>query len=360
MSITQYATYELQPRNLNAAEISNPYLVLQELFSYGHLPQLREQLVHWFKTTVTSSFNKKLSNSERGDIITMYEWMEKLIEAVHVIHVSRGGFAKSAACKEQQLQLSASVEENMLALIKLTVQPESIFRFTANGSGSPVFLLIVLSNKTTIPFKQAEALLELACINEQHYTCSVIQSAELHQKLSDGHLFYTSVCTYANRIHDDHAPALPQLPPQKIQDIQNNAMQQLEQACSRAAAFSTGANNYVQKGQLPMAAFMLQQAAEQLLRAAIMILLQQEVKTHAISTLLRHTRCCAPQLDEIFAAGENRQLVALLDKTYTEARYGNLVISIAEVNALQLLVAALFHETEESLGRVIGDLGTRE
>jgi len=359
MSSSKYPTYELQPRHLSAEETANPYLVIQNLFSYGHLPQLREMMVHWFKTTVTGSYNKKLNNEERGDIFGIYEWMEKLLEAVHVIHMNRGGWTKSAAGNEQEIAVSISAEENLISLVKLTVQPESIFRFTPAGTEGPVLLFIVLPNKTTIPFKQAEALLELACIHHRQYHGLVIQSAELHQKLSDGHLFYSVVCTYANRVYDDQAPALPLLPPGKIQEIKTNAIQQLKQACSRAAAFSVGANNYVQKAQLPMAAFMLQQSAEQLLRATIMIGMQQEIKTHAIGSLLRYTRCCAPQLNEIFAGEENRQLIGLLDKAYTEARYGNLAISTNEAGALQLLVATLFHETEECLTQMISSFGNR-
>ncbi len=70
---------------LSKEEISDPYLVLEELFDFAHLPQLRSMLWDWLKATVTGGYNKSLSSRERENILLLYEKVEKLIEAAHVL-----------------------------------------------------------------------------------------------------------------------------------------------------------------------------------------------------------------------------------------------------------------------------------
>lgn len=85
MSIQDYPAAELEPRKLSKEEIANPYEVIGELFSYGNLPQLREALWEWLKLTVSGSYHHE-SRRDRANMLHLYEKMEKLIEAVHIIH----------------------------------------------------------------------------------------------------------------------------------------------------------------------------------------------------------------------------------------------------------------------------------
>ena len=71
---------------LNVAEMKNPQMVIAELFDFADLADVRELLWVWLKTTVTGTYHKELSATERSAIITLYEKIEKLIEASHVIH----------------------------------------------------------------------------------------------------------------------------------------------------------------------------------------------------------------------------------------------------------------------------------
>lgn len=72
--------------HLSKEEMANPYLVIDELFDFAHLPDVQELLWEWLKVTVTGNFHKTLSSSERASIITLYEKLEKLVEAAHVMH----------------------------------------------------------------------------------------------------------------------------------------------------------------------------------------------------------------------------------------------------------------------------------
>lgn len=72
--------------SLNKEESENPQQVLADLFDFAHLPELKQMLWDWLKTTVTGSYNKTLSNRERSTILLLYEYLDKLLEANYQLH----------------------------------------------------------------------------------------------------------------------------------------------------------------------------------------------------------------------------------------------------------------------------------
>ena len=80
MSLLKDAQSESNLHLLNSQEKADPYLVIEELFDFAHLPDIREILWAWLKATVTGSYPKKLTHSERAEILDLYEKLEKLIE----------------------------------------------------------------------------------------------------------------------------------------------------------------------------------------------------------------------------------------------------------------------------------------
>ena len=75
--------------SLTREQISNPELVLAELFDFAHLPELKNLLWEWLKATVTGSYNKTLSKRERASILLLYEYLQKLLEANHLLHIAQ-------------------------------------------------------------------------------------------------------------------------------------------------------------------------------------------------------------------------------------------------------------------------------
>jgi hypothetical protein len=71
-------------------EAENPCLVFYELFDYASLPQLKEGLWLWLKLTVTGGYTKKeFQYNDRANILTLYEHLEKLLEASYLIYSDR-------------------------------------------------------------------------------------------------------------------------------------------------------------------------------------------------------------------------------------------------------------------------------
>lgn len=77
--------WELKPRGLTIEETEKPENVIQELFEYANLPQLRWQLWEAAKTLVAGDFHH-LKSRERSSLIHFYEQLERLIEASYLMH----------------------------------------------------------------------------------------------------------------------------------------------------------------------------------------------------------------------------------------------------------------------------------
>ena len=86
MPLDDYAPYELKPRHLSKEEAADPMQVVHDFFSYGHIPEIREQLWELLKTTVTGNYSKILTRQERSDMVYFYERLQKVIEAIHILH----------------------------------------------------------------------------------------------------------------------------------------------------------------------------------------------------------------------------------------------------------------------------------
>jgi len=88
------------PQNLTEEEIQDPYLVIHDLFDFDHLPGIRELLWDSFKIMITGDYTHT-SDKQKKVLVTVYEKMEKLVEAAHIIHESRCNCAEvKQVCEE--------------------------------------------------------------------------------------------------------------------------------------------------------------------------------------------------------------------------------------------------------------------
>lgn len=75
--------------SLTEHESIDPFLAIDEIFDFAQLPDAKELLWEWLKATVTGTFHKNLSASERYAIISLYEKLNKLLDATHILHTAR-------------------------------------------------------------------------------------------------------------------------------------------------------------------------------------------------------------------------------------------------------------------------------
>lgn len=102
MSASRFPDFELKPRHLDAQEREHPCLVFYRMFSYSHLPNIREDLWNWLVLTVTGGFNSdQYENDLRQNVMLLYEHLQKLIEAAHILHLRQ---------KDEMRQLAYSTD----------------------------------------------------------------------------------------------------------------------------------------------------------------------------------------------------------------------------------------------------------
>jgi hypothetical protein len=83
LTLTNYPTFYLSDE-----EVIDPFSVFKDFFSFAHLPEVREMLWLSLKTTVTGSFpqGEALNPRDRLYIILLYEQLQRLVEAVHLLN----------------------------------------------------------------------------------------------------------------------------------------------------------------------------------------------------------------------------------------------------------------------------------
>lgn len=87
MKPANYPEWEMQSRLLTKEEVTDPSIVLNEIFDFAHLPEWRTLLWEWLKITVSGTYNTESAEAERNSILFLYEKLQKLIEAAHLIHI---------------------------------------------------------------------------------------------------------------------------------------------------------------------------------------------------------------------------------------------------------------------------------
>jgi hypothetical protein len=85
MPISDYPAHVLEPRHLTKEEIENPYDLVSEFFSFGHLPEQRAYLTLLFDIAITGNY-RILSRREKSDLVYFYHWLEKALEALHLLY----------------------------------------------------------------------------------------------------------------------------------------------------------------------------------------------------------------------------------------------------------------------------------
>jgi len=88
-TVNRNSDWHNQPLRLNDEERQHPDGVLEEFFSCFHLQDMREILWDWLVAALSSESGMYGTGFARSNLIFVYEKLELLIEAAHLIHKRR-------------------------------------------------------------------------------------------------------------------------------------------------------------------------------------------------------------------------------------------------------------------------------
>ncbi|OQP58696.1 hypothetical protein A3860_39495, partial [Niastella vici] len=310
-----------------------------------HLPRIRELLWEFFKTTVIGNYTHDLHRRDRELLVTIYEKIEKLVEAAHIINEKQKESKKPVfetypysaenIDSVNLTRLAGSYQFEIVSQEKLKTVVETIIRitnaeklfwsgFTINSKNRPQFdFLVLLPSNAKYSYSDYLTHVQAKCseIGSVLIWCNKIN--EVYKHLRAGHIFYSAVCRHALKVYDNKRLPLPEKAIIDITDIKVKARNIFIEAYHNAKSYLDGAEYFATSSQYKQAAFLLHQATEHALRALLTSLTALTTYGHNLKSLIRHSCFCAPGLDTIFPKNtdQEKELFNLLNAAYVDARY---------------------------------------
>jgi HEPN domain-containing protein len=359
--LNKYTPSDLTPHKLTKAEGEHPLLILHQLFDYASLPQLREHLWHWLKLTVTNGYTKNYFHyNDRDRIITLYEFLEKLIEASYLIYSGKKeelrhlnhSLMNTDLDEEQPLVIKATNLSSPLtnSIIQL-IQPAFIFHL---GTVYPTinhklpttnYLLIILSPNPSRPLHEYESMLHNKYGIE---LITIIKSVnEVNRLRKKGNPFFIDNCTDQKLLYTSKETSLEEPLSMAEEEKKQQALDYSTSGFKKAQGFLKGANFFIEEKSYPLASFMLHQATEQGLSAVLYFITGYREQTHNLNKQLTYCRLWAPTVATVLEKGteEEQNLFRLLQKAYRDSRYHNdFSITETEIEKLYKKIS-LLHQT---------------
>lgn len=313
---------EPRPCRLSGEEVNDPYLVLDQLFDFAHLPQVRGFLWDWLRLTVTGGYNRKAGFRSRSSVLIMYEFMERLVEAAHILYVRR----KAEGERQKAVSLGEDAVQEQVDRIVNLLQPAQVYflgrtrQAIAQGALTSNYFLAFMQ-----PSGRSMQEYESMVDNSQPslpMTVMVKSIAQVNRLRREGNPFFIKNCTPGRLVYDDGSVRLEDAPVPDEDQLQKKAAADFNRWFEKAAGFLSGAKGFMEMGQKSLAAFMLHQSAEHALSAVLLLATGYREATHNLHKLLQYITLYAPEVAEAFSfTPEEHILFRQLQKAYTEARY---------------------------------------
>lgn len=98
-------------QRLNDEEIIDPSVFLEEFFSNYYLRELREEIWDVIYSALSNDMGLHQSGRARGDVLFLYENLEKLFEAAYLLH-RRSSKEKKKAIKISNNKTNPNVRQS--------------------------------------------------------------------------------------------------------------------------------------------------------------------------------------------------------------------------------------------------------
>ena len=369
MATQNFNKWDGQPRILTEEEIANPMKVVHEVFDYAHLPDLRNTLWDWLKTTVSGNFNKRsLHYKDRESLLAFYEKIEKLLEAAHLLLVAKN---LTESGKQNTTNLSGSTNNEIAPQLVLATElismidklvalfsPEYLYDmgslYELNNPTCLYFFLLVLPNTATRTYAECHTLAEKTCNEWGVVQLTTVKHYELQKYLQEGHLLYSTICKEDNLIYAKDGQPLLANNTLELPERVAEAKTILNASLAQAQGFYEGAIFYFQRSNYPLSVFMLQQALEHCLRGLLQAVTGRNPVGHDLVVLRRHSLPFFAELVHLLPVDEDKEMCLLhqASKAYVKARYEpTFTMPVTEISRLKCWVEGLFPATLQAFER---------
>lgn len=357
-------TWDYFPTNLDEGDQANPYLIIERFFKNASLAIYRDHLFEWLSMALTTIRHRD-PDLDAEDLINVYENMLELYDAGWII---RQRYAKEPQLKEGSapsltIVKTISGEENgnnasegilnvseqtsprsyflrplyphptpaeKLALQKIkevildyykTVQ---LIAFLGSYNNPFTFFLLVLvsdgdkEDEGSISINIEHKLQHLTNIHViAHKKGSVIEA------IKSGNRFWNNTIANAYIIHGNPKTDMPVTQEVFGLHLAEAARKQWSVWGKHGLELIHGAEFYMERDNLRLAAFTLHKATEAILKAIIQAVMGYRIQMHNIARLLRLTLLFTSELRNVFKLDEieGQQLFNFLKDVYAQSHY---------------------------------------
>jgi HEPN domain-containing protein len=231
--------------------------------------------------------------------------------------------------------------EKLVSLVQEKVEAERIFLLGASWhqrrsesiflSSGPTsrrsadyFLLVLVPETERTSINELQELIEQHCGKFIPVTTIVLKTDTFKKWLWGNHPFALSVKNDAVEWYTgEGAGPLPAPGPMDESAQLKTRDKYYREGLGRSQAFLAGAELFSLRGESPMAAFMLHQAAEQALTTMLKTCTGFHSYTHNIDRMVRNASLVCYQLPDVFPRNneQEKRFFSLLQKAYSEVRY---------------------------------------
>ena len=199
-------------------------------------------------------------------------------------------------------------------------------------------LIVILEGNCTSLTKELSSMVAKIFQEETVFLYRVFSLDYALQQLKDENLFFVHGCIWEKVIFNNTDTELDSfheyyIPKKTLMNIQSV----FEKEQAKITTFLDGATFFIEKNNLPQAAFMLHQHIELWFRFAALFIMGKERKSHIIKELQTYIKTFAPELGHLFNTEieEEQNLLKLLDNAYITTRYeNNYHINLEQINKI--------------------------
>lgn len=289
--ITQKATSEFQVSNF-----------------FKHYP------IEYVQENITTLFEKIIPYSTENPSIPstylFYEELNLVLKNCEFLH------------NYKKLEAKANSIHPVVRFLKEVIPTSYIF--CSCSSPFRTDLIIVMDQYKYKPFDEIHSLLDFAVLGHKNINCTVYTYSTIHEFLSKGHLYFSSLCTPENCIYKSTVNfALPTLSSEKCIELIDTSTQLFNLNMQKALTFFNSARQLANEKEYTISGFMIQQACELTFRSLLLSLRGKQVKSHDLVVLRKHLSHFVPAIIGLFNKEEDKEikLLSSIQEAYIRSRY---------------------------------------
>jgi HEPN domain-containing protein len=335
--------WEYYPANLSLKEQLEPYKAVKKVFKKIKPQEYRDQLHEWSHVALYN--NADVESLYAGEVINVYENLIKLYSAAWLI------FQRESSCP----QLKRSILENNLAesttepivlrtinpeptaaeklaleeikslILKCCTQVQMIIHLGTHPKPFTFYMLILIADDEKTPEHQISNKIEDNCQYLAHVYAIVHKINSAKEALIKGRRFWSTVMDKGIILYQSPEFTLPAHQEITRGILLARAQFNWERWGKQGNEFLKGAELYRADNNFRLAAFLLHQSVESVLKAIIQAVIGYRVQMHNLSRLLRLTLLFTDDLKEVFELNttEGAQLYQFLQNAYSQSRYSS-------------------------------------